>query len=79
MNNRCLNPKNRAFERYGGRGITICKRWISDKYGFENFLKDMGEKSEGMEIHRKDNNGNYEKNNCIWINRIEHRHLRNRK
>lgn len=40
MRRRCLNPENQAYENYGGRGITICKRWDS----FEVFLADMGPK-----------------------------------
>lgn len=27
MRQRCNNPKNKAYENYGGRGITICKEW----------------------------------------------------
>lgn len=64
MKQRCLNPKNPHFDLWGGRGIKICARWMK----FENFLSDMGAShSEGMEIERRDNNGNYEPSNCIWI------------
>src|SRR5581483_12352522 len=43
MKSRCSNKKGRRYGDYGGRGITVCDRWMA----FENFLADMGEKPEG--------------------------------
>lgn len=65
MKQRCLNPKHTHFSNYGGRGITICERWLS----FEYFLEDMGERPEGMTLERKENSGNYNVENCIWASR----------
>lgn len=69
MKARCLNQNNPAFHRYGGCGITVCQRWIAS---FENFLADMGECPDGMEIDRwPDKNGNYEPGNCRWATQIQ--------
>lgn len=67
MIQRCNNSNAPNFHNYGGRGITVCERWLK----FENFLADMGERPEGLTLERKDNNGNYEKDNCKWADAIE--------
>ncbi|MDP2159282.1 MAG: hypothetical protein Q8K02_02270 [Flavobacterium sp.] len=67
MKQRCYNPKDKGFINYGGRGITICKRWDN----FVNFYKDMGSRPKGMMLERIKNDGNYEPNNCKWATRKE--------
>ena len=62
MRGRCLNNKNKHYSSYGGRGITICKRWGK----FENFLEDMGERPKGRSLDRVNNDGNYTPSNCRW-------------
>jgi len=67
MKARCLNRRNKGYKRYGGRGITVCERWMK----FENFIADMGKPPIGLTLERKNNNGNYEPNNCKWATRAE--------
>lgn len=65
MITRCYNEKHDAFKHYGGRGIKVCDEWRGAQ-GFKNFLRDMGERPEGLTLDRKEVDGNYCKENCTW-------------
>lgn len=63
MKSRCLSADHASYADYGGRGITVCTRWLS----FENFLSDMGHRpSTAHSLERKDNTKGYDPSNCVW-------------
>lgn len=66
MLTRCRNRRNALRWKYY-KNVSFDPRWSS----FENFLKDMGEKPEGLTLDRKDNLGPYNKKNCRWATRLQ--------
>lgn len=67
MMSRCYNPLDLRYPRYGGRGITVCKRW----HRVENFFADMGEIPLGLTLERKNTNLGYSRANCCWATNQE--------
>lgn len=69
MKARCTNPENPRYADYGGRGITVCKRWM---HSFEAFLSDVGERpTPEHSIDRIDNDRGYEPTNVRWATKQE--------
>ena len=75
---RCRYPSAKGYEHYGGRGISVCDRWLEPNgQGFYNFLEDMGQRPDNPEgwdkkkpyysLDRIDRNKNYSKENCRWV------------
>lgn len=63
MKQRCLDKTDPYFDRYGGRGITVCKEWLNS---FEAFYAYMGPRPAGRTLDRIKSNGNYEPGNVQW-------------
>lgn len=69
MKQRCFYRKHKSYGDYGGRGITVCHRWLK----FENFLADMGEPPPGLTLERKNNDDGYHPGNCRWASQKDQR------
>lgn len=68
MLQRCINANNKYYEYYGGRGITVCKRWFK----FANFISDMGRRpNKKLTLERVNNKKGYRPDNCIWATRTQ--------
>jgi len=65
---RCTNPNNPQYKYYGGRGVTMCERWMNS---FADFYADVGARPEGMTLDRIDNNKGYELTNVRWATKSE--------
>jgi hypothetical protein len=69
MMHRCYDASDKAYSRYGGRGITVCERWRTD---WRTFVKDVGLRPTSFHVlDRTDNDGNYEPGNVHWVTRKE--------
>ena len=67
IKNRCLNKNNKSYNRYGGRGITMCDEWRNDFKAFYDYainLEHYG--GPGRTLDRINNDGNYEPGNVRW-------------
>lgn len=65
MLTRCNNPRSEHYDRYGGRGVYVCDRWLL----FDNFLADMGVRPTGTTLDRRENEGGYTPENCRWADK----------
>lgn len=66
MMTRCYNMNRDEYKYYGGRGISVSERW----HNVVNFIEDMFPSfEEGLTLDRIDVHGNYEIENCRWVDR----------
>ena len=65
MKERCNNPHNKGYCRYGNRGIKVCKQWEESFDAFREWALKTGYK-EGLSIDRIRNDLGYSPNNCRW-------------
>lgn len=69
MLDRCCNPANKQYKDYGGRGISVCERWLNSWHAF---VADVGKRpNPKMVLDRIDNDKNYEPGNVRWATREE--------
>lgn len=75
MKERCFYTGHTYYAHYGGRGITVCPRWLL----FDNFLEDNADKwRDGLTLDRIDTNGDYSPDNCRWVTQeVQNRNKRN--
>lgn len=68
MKSRCNNPKQRGYNRYGGRGIKV----LFTPKGFIDYVtNELKVDPRGLQIDRVDNNGNYERGNIRFVTNLE--------
>ncbi len=65
MIERCRSPKHKCFKRYGGRGIKVCKQWMSFS-NFKTWAAGSGFRNH-LQIDRRNNNLGYNPRNCRWV------------
>lgn len=72
IKDRCYNPKNPSYHRYGGRGITMCDEWLNNPKAFCEWAYNNGYKEDAAygecTIDRNDNNKGYSPDNCRIVN-----------
>ena len=66
MKLRCYNKNNKRYNRYGGRGITVCAEWKDSFLAFYEWALENGY-NDSLTLDRINVDGNYSAQNCRWI------------
>lgn len=66
---RCTDPKNHKYPRYGGRGIKVHDDWLSSYKNMVEYFLSSGY-TDGLQVDRIDNDGNYEPGNIRFVDQI---------
>lgn len=71
LKDRCTNPNNKDYPRYGGRGIKLFAEWeeFPPFYDYVSQLEHFNE--DGYSLDRIDNDGNYEPGNLRFATATE--------
>lgn len=73
---RCYSKKHETYKSHGAKGVTVCDEWRDNPIEFIKWLEDNDYKK-GLELDRRDNNGNYSPENCRAVTKSEN--MRNRR
>lgn len=66
MKQRCINQNHNMFNRYGGRGITVCGEWMESFSTFKNWAI-TNSYNDDLTIDRINNDKGYSPDNCQWL------------
>ena len=59
MKNRCNNPNDKDYPKYGGRGIDMNTEWLDVRIYVKDIESNLGKRPEGMTVDRIDNDKGY--------------------
>ena len=66
---RCTDPRDKSYRRYGGRGIEVCKSWMTSFRRFRSWAMSHGY-ADGLEIDRINFDRGYYPSNCRFVDQV---------